>query len=248
MTTSLLRVQHSSLQFSDNRAQQEHDVEALFKSGIAFPVKSFTEASITNPLFEILQTVARDYNHVLHNARGNAVAVDRTIIKPRSVEKGTVYVVSNDRLVGKMHDRVFPTVKFDHINEGIGEVNYASFHYATKGAKKGDPNEWANQIYADKVAEWMKIEGRRAALAFGAGDFNMNDRDLDWAFGANFTSMADELDRHQNTGHGPIDGFVSYDRDGRVKAKTFTVLDDSEMKLFSDHYVCRGVWEIRNLK
>src|SRR6478752_6771156 len=74
-------MQHTSLQFSDSRAQQAHDVEQLFKKGKDFPIKTGTEASDSNALFELLRTAARDYDHVLHNARGNFIAIDRKIIK-----------------------------------------------------------------------------------------------------------------------------------------------------------------------
>lgn len=248
MTTSLLRVQHSSLQFSDNPSQQRSDVEKIFKLGTRFPIKTVTEASDSTKLGDIVAEVAADYGHVAHFYRGNAVLVDRDIIKRGTVQKDGVLVVKNDHLVGKMHDRAFPTIKFDHINEGIGEINYGAFHFATKGAKPGDPNFWANEIYAKKIAQWMKDAGRGSALSMGAGDFNMNDRLLDLALGQNYTTSADELEDWQNTGHGPIDAFISYDRDGRVKAKAFNVLDDKEFPLHTDHYMLRGIWEIRNLK
>lgn len=248
MTSSVLRMQHTSLQFSDSPAQQAHDVEQLFKKGKLFPIKTGTEASNSNALFKLLREAAGDYKHVIHNVRGNFIAVDRAIIKPGTVKRGEVFVISNDHLVGKMHDRVMATLAFTHVDPRIGRVNQSAAHFATKGAKKGQPNYKANVLYSHKIEEWMKKVGRGSALAFNNGDYNMNDRELDWANGGNFTSMADELKAWQNTGHGPIDGFCSYDKDGRVKAKSFKVLDDSELKLFTDHYACRGVWSIRHLK
>jgi hypothetical protein len=248
MTSSALRMQHSSLQFSDTRAQQAHDVEQLFKKGTLFPIKTGTEASNTNPLFELIREAAGDYKHVIHNARGNFIAVDRKIIKPGTVKKGEVFIISNDHLVGKMHDRVMPTLVFTHVDPRIGRVAVSASHFATKGAKPGQPNYKANVLYSRKIGEWMRTAGRGSAIAFNAGDYNTNDRELDWTHGQNYTSMADELGAWQNTGHGPIDGFCSYDRDGRVKARSFVVLDDSEMKMHTDHYVCRGTWMVRHLK
>ncbi len=248
MSSSVLRMQHTSLQFSDSRAQQAHDVEQLFKKGKDFPIKTGTEASDSNALFELLRTAARDYDHVLHNARGNFIAIDRKIIKPGTLRRGSVFVIDNSKLVGKMHDRVMPTVVFTHVDPRIGRVAQSTAHFATKGAKPGDPNYKANVLYSRKIAEWMKAAGRGSAISFNNGDYNMHDRNLDWANGGPYTSMADELNAWQNTGHGPIDGFCSYDRDGRVKAKTFKVLDDSEMKMYTDHFVCRGIWTIRHLR
>lgn len=249
MTTLALKMQHTSLQFSDSRDQQERDVEKLFSKGKLFPIKTGTEASNTNALHDLIQDAAKEYGHVVQFARGNFVAVDKRIIKPKSVRKGQIFVVSNDKLVGKMHDRVAATLAFTHVDARFGRINQAAIHYATRGARPGDPNYKANVLYAQKIEEWMRRVGRGSALAFANGDFNMNDEKLNWALGkANFTSMADELDDHQNTGHGPIDGFCSYDRDGRVKAKKFEVYTDREMLLHSDHFLCRGTWSVRALK
>jgi hypothetical protein len=62
------------------------------------------------------------------------------------------------------------------------------------------------------------------------------------------TSLADELKAWQNTGHGSIDVIASYDQDGRVKGKYWRVLDDSEFKLNTDHWLCEGGYEVRPVK
>lgn len=253
MTSSVLRVQHTSMQFNDNPAQQEHDVLTLFKTGKQFPVKTGTEsgsdAGGKNHNAEFLRKFAKEYNHVLQVLpTGNWVAVDRAIIKPGTSKKGSIFVAKNDFIVGKMHDRLAATLAFTHVDPRIGRIGMAAAHYPTKGARPSDPNYKWNKLYADRIAEWMKVAGRGASLAFANGDFNMNDRDLDVALGQNFTTMADELKNHQNTGHGPIDALCSYDRDGRVSAKSFVVLDDTELKMYTDHYVLRGVWTVRHLK
>ena len=96
----------------------------------------------------------------------------------------------------------------------------------------------------------MSDVGRGTRIALGAGDFNMVDRikKQDWAFDNNFTSMADELGKYFNTGHGPIDGLVSCDADKRVRAKKLVVLDDDKLHLHTDHFVVRGTWSIRHIK
>ena len=250
MTTSVLKMQHTSLQYSDSRDQQFEDVEKLFAKGKAFPIKTGTESGpeATNHNLDALQKFAKEYNHVLHAAYGNWIAVDRKIIKSGTVKKGKVFVASNDEIVGRMHDRVFPTLEFDHEDPRLGHIAQAAAHYPTKGARPSDPNYDINKKYAARLQNWMQRASRGTRLAFVNGDFNMNDILLDWAFDGHFTSMADELNAHANTGHGPIDGFCSYDKDGRVKAKTFNVLDDSELHMHTDHFVCRGTWTVRHLK
>lgn len=250
MTSSVLKMQHSSLQFSDTRNQQVADVEKIFKKGKAFPIKTGTESGRETATRRALIECAQDYNHAIKFGRSNFVAVDKSIIKKGTLKKDTVFVVSNDRLTGHQHDRDFPFLAFTHTDERLGRISVAGFHYSTKGREEGDPNNDTNEMYAVKIAEWMRRQARGTAIALGAGDFNMLDnlKRQDWAFGRSFTSMADELGKYKNTGHGPIDGFVSFDKDGRVKAKKFEVLTDKDLRLFTDHYLCRGTWTVRHLK
>jgi len=250
MTSSVLKHQHTSLQFSDPDNHQVADVEKLFKKGKAFPLKTGTESGRETATRKALIECAQDYGHAIEFGRSNFVAVDKSIVKKGSLKKDTVFVVSNDLLVGHQHDRDFPFISFTHVDERLGRISVAGFHYSTKGREQGDPNNDTNEMYAVKIAEWMRKSARGTAIALGAGDFNMLDplKRQDWAFGQNFTSMADELGTYKNTGHGPIDGFVSFDKDGRVKAKKFEVLTDADLHLFTDHYMCRGTWTVRHLK
>lgn len=250
MTSSVLKHQHTSLQFSDARDSQVADVEKLFAKGKAFPLKSGTEAGRETASHKALVECAQDYGHAIKFGSSNWVAVDKAIVKKGSLKKDTVFVVSNDTLVGHQHDRDFPFITFTHADERLGRISVAGFHYSTKGRLPGDPNNDTNEMYAAKIAEWMRKTARGTAISLGAGDFNMIDSlaKQDWAFGRPFTSMADELGKYKNTGHGPIDGFVSFDKDGRVKAKKFEVLTDKDLHLFTDHYVCRGTWTVRHLK
>ena|SRR6478735_1070034 len=254
MTSTMLRMQHTSLQYSDSPAQQRQDINDLFEQGKDFPIKTGTEGASDkgsdNMNHPFLLEFAKQYNHAIHIVRDNWVAIDRAIIEPKSLSKGELFLISNDNMVGNGHDRVLSFMEFDHIDERVGHLSVGAIHYATKSRGPSWPNWDINEVCAKKLSGWMAKEGAGKNLAFLNGDFNMSDKDpkQDWAFGGNFTSMADELKAWQNTGHGPIDGFCSYDRDARVKAKRFNVLDDKEMFQHSDHFVCRGTWEIQHLK
>ena len=250
MPSSTLRVQHTSLQFSDTESQQVRDVQKLFATGKDYPIKTGTEGGAETFSYDALRYVGKEFNHAVHIVRGNWIAVDRAIIEPKSLDRGQEFVVKNDFVVGKMHDRILATVEFDHRNPRIGHIGVGAAHYPTKGRLPSDPNNDINKKYADVIAQWMKETAKGHDLAFVHGDFNMldNQKRQDWSFGENWTSMADELGAWKNTGHGPIDGFASYDNDGRVKAKYFRVLDDSELKMFTDHFVVRGAWTVGHLK
>ena len=250
VTSSVLRVQHTSLQFSDKPEQQKHDVRQLFVTGKKFPIKTGTEGGSDNASYRWLKYFGKEFNHAVHIVRGNWIAIDRDIIEPKSLDRGQEFVIKNDFVVGRMHDRILTTVEFDHRDPRIGHIGVGPAHYPTKGRLPVDPNNDVNELYADKIAAWMKDAAKGSAIAFVHGDFNMldNKKRQDWSFGNNWTSMADELKAWKNTGHGPIDGFASYDNDGRVSARSFRVLDDSDVKMFSDHFVVRGAWNVKHLK
>jgi hypothetical protein len=248
MTQSLLRVQHSSLQFSDGSRQQGHDIEKLFRTGEDYHIKTGTEAGPEdgNDNREHLIEAAQDYKHRIHFTEGNWVAVDREIIQPGSVKVGGVLIASQNEMRTKGRARVMATFAFTHKDDRFGRIAQAAAHYATRGARKGDPNYHINVRYSNRIESWMRRAGSKKAMAFVNGDFNMPDAVLDWAHGNDFTSMGDELKRHPNTGHGAIDGMCSFDQDRRVQANSLRVLSDAEMRLFMDHFVVRGSWAIRH--
>ena len=248
--TSTLAVQHTSLQFSDDRRQQRTDVEKLFSRGRRYPVKTGTEAGPETFTQDYLKEFAKKFNHTIVFSRANWVAVDLDIVKPKSLKKGDIFVVDNSQLTGRQHDRTIPWIGFNHVDDRIGRIYQAAAHYSTHGRGPGDPNYDTNKMIADKLSEYFVKRGSGRAIAFANGDFNMLDTldAQDWAFGGPWQSMADELNAHKNTGHGPIDGMCSYNKDRRVKAKRFQVLRDNEMHMYTDHFVCRGAWSIKHLK
>jgi hypothetical protein len=244
----LLKTQHTSLQFSDNSRQQKLDIRDLFTSGEDYPIKTGTEAGVDNDNHQWLQHFANEFNHALHFGRDCWIAVDRAIIKRDTFRRGGQLIAKNQETWGRGHDTFLATVEFDHKDDRIGHISQGSVHYALRGAEPGNVNYEINKRSAQLIYNWMVKSATGPNLAFVNGDFNVQDDKFDWAYGKGFTSMADELKAWQNTGHGPIDGFASYDRDGRVKAESFNVLDDKEMFQFSDHFVCRGVWKIKHLR
>lgn len=253
MSSSILKMQHSSLQRNDPQNQQRHDVDVLFTTGGPFVIKTGTEAGVaadgSNHNRRLLLEAANDFNHIIHFAGDCWVAVDRKVIVPKTHSRGRVYVADKEDVHGKSYDRQFPTLGFEHVDSRVGYINVASVHYPTGGPRPGDPNYKINRRYARKLQEWMREVGVGTDLAFANGDFNMNDKKLDWSFGGTFTSMADELKKYPPThGKRTIDGLNSYNKDGRVSAKRMAVLPDSRLHLFADHNVCRGWWEVRHLK
>lgn len=250
---TLLRMQHSSLQFNDTPRQQEQDIRDLFEKGQQFPIKTGTEAGPDAPSHNLNRTFlinyAKKHHHALHFARDNWIAVDRTIIKRGSLVRGSLFIADNDETVGPGHDMVLCTVEFDYFDPRVGHLAIGAIHGATKGDDPGEPNLHINRRMSRMCSRWMAKAGAGKDLAFLNGDFNINDirHDMDLGVG-NFTSMGDELRRHPNTGHGPIDALCSYDGDRRVSAHSLNVLDDRKFFQYSDHFVVRGAWAIRHLR
>lgn len=243
-----LKMQLTPLQYSDNKEQQVHDAEQVFAKGKQFPIKFGTEAGPETYLHDALRKNARLFGHQIHFARGCWIAVDRSIMTKGSSKTSQIFVVSNDQLVGRQHDRVIPTLSFTHVDPRVGRIALAGTHYSTHGRTPEQPNNDTNEMIAKAIGEWMRKAGSKSAIAFAVGDFNMLDNleSQDWAFGEEFTSIADELEKYKNTGHGPIDGFCSYNRDGRVSAKYHRVLPDSKLGMFSDHFVSRCAWTVKH--
>ena len=251
---TVLKFQHSSLQYSDGSKKQRHDIEKLFEFGQDFPIKTGTEAGPDAPSHNsnryILQEVAKKHRHRLVFWRDNWIAVHREIIQPGSVTVGSVFVADTSETAGHGHDSGFPTFSFEHIDPNVGEVNIAACHMPVRGRVPGDPNYEINVRYSNMLGLWARKAGKGTALAFVVGDYNrLDNKEQDWVVGTQrLTSAPDELGGPwQNTGHGAIDGHMSYDRDGRVTAKWVSVLNDKEFFLYADHFVVRTAFSVRHL-
>lgn len=142
--------------------------------------------------------------------------------------------------------------------EEWGRFNIGAAHYLTQARHPGavvkgvDHWEW-NRRLGSHIGDWAASVGAGSAKVFYGGDQNMADSKNDQPqgdtfFGKPLTSLADELKRWQNTGHGPIDVMASYDPDVTVEGAYFRVLDDSEFSLNVDHFLCEGGWDVKPLK
>lgn len=249
MTDYVLAMSHLSLRYSDAPKKQAHDVAKLFEVSEDCPIKTGTEAGLDRTGFNTnranLIKQAHIHNHALVFAADNWMAVSRKIIKPGSSRKRSrVFVADNKETYGRGHDSVFPTFSFVHADDAVGRINLAAVHYPVNGASPRDPNHHINLRYSRKIGKWMDVAGAGEDLAFVNGDFNMNDLLFDWSFFGKFTSIADQLNKHRNTGHGPIDGFASYNGDSRVTAKRFQVFNDKSEFFHTDHHWARAEWLI----
>jgi len=132
-----------------------------------------------------------------------------------------------------------------------GRVNLGVTHHLTSGRVDGkesvihgvDHYEW-NQKLDRTVTQWAREVAKGPALAFFNTDRNLSDRRSDPDEIKGLTTLADELRDWQPTGHGDIDWMMSYNKDGRVSARSFVVLDDREFFLHGDHFFCEGTYNV----
>jgi GH25 family lysozyme M1 (1,4-beta-N-acetylmuramidase) len=135
----------------------------------------------------------------------------------------------------------------------LGRWTHGEGHMLTKDRGPGkstiggvDHHRW-NTEFTRGIAVWGKDKGRGSALVTYGGDQNLNDREVDTFRGGPFTSLADELEKWVNTGHGPIDVLASFNNDGRVEAAYWRALNDRRFPLHVDHFLCEGGLDVKHL-
>lgn len=235
-----LNVAHISMQFSDNNKKKSRDASKIFRRG--YDWITGTEAA-QESMKDILREAAQEHNYRIHLAESVWVAVNREMVDGGWHDGYVPILKANESPVGPHGPRGIAWVAFN--NEEIGRIHVGSGHYLTQGRNPGDPNYRRNIEFARKVGKWGVNHGEGRDIVFYHGDQNIVDRTDDTFRGNPFTSAWDETDRYENTGHGNIDVIASFDRDGRVEAKRIRALEDSDIRLFTDHYLVEAVYKVR---
>lgn len=267
-----VRTGHASLQFTDPGKQKAHDIERIFAHAVDRRWAWFTGteagpgAGITGR--EIMQTSREaGYRPWVPSVEANGVAADtdcwiavrEDLIDGGYTEgyshafDGSAQLRDEHRFRKDKHWGPKGLVNVSFKNEKLGHVSIGSVHYVTEG---NDPESlfWdLNKKLAKVSLDWAKHKAKGTDLAFLNGDFNMRDNKNHKPEGGlqldpEFQSLADELKKWRDTGHGPIDAMLSYNKDKRVKPQSFTVLDDKKLFLHQDHYLLEGTYTVEPLK
>lgn len=239
-------VAHASMQFSDTLEQKDADTEKIFaraeKRGLRWITG--TEAGQAD-LRGSLRAAAERHGYRLYVKGDCWIAVEKKHIKKGSWKTFWRKVI--DGVAKRWTDKgvVAVTVEFDD----IGVTTIIAAHYLTKGRPDAKDPEYRqnlerNRQLAQAIGEYARQVGKGKAKVFYGGDQNIVDRDADTFLGEPLTSLWDELKRWENTGHGNIDVIASYDADGRVVGVYMRALDDSEFRLFSDHFYTEGGFDV----
>lgn len=241
-----LDVAHYSLQFSDTAREKKHDAAEMFSN--KYDAITGTESGERETRL-ILRTAAHNAGYTLHVGNSNFVAFKKKLIRPNSYKFGSKAFVNNDLTFGPGHD-LHVTWGQIKVNR-LGTLTVLASHYATKGRPVRGPlsvNLRWNKVLAKNIGDMAEKfgEGSDAIVLYG-GDQNIVDRTADTFFGEDLTSVWDELQKWENTGHGNLDVIASYDRDHRVKARYIRALDDKEQFMHTDHYPVEAGFRVQLL-
>lgn len=253
-----IKVQESSMQYSDTPKQHEKDAKAVFSLGSHIVLG--TEAGPgSNVLPAALKQEAEAKGYWFYVPRRPTdcwVAVKKSLMpdKPRT---GYIPVIEGSSESGDPHRYGPKGIVWMRGKTSLGRLSVASFHGLTKARypgmaqhdKPGDPvdHRAENERLGHALGDWATQEGKGTNLVFAGGDTNLLDRTDDVFFGAPLTTCWDELKTWPATGHGNIDVIASYDRDGRVKCLKSRVLHDRDLHLFSDHFTVVATYEVAPL-
>lgn len=241
------KVAHISLQFSDSAASHTHDIEAVFSRG--YDIITGTEAGVgANNTSAELARFSREKGYYFTPVKGDTwVAVSKSIVKPGSWKHGAIFALPRSSQTtpapkGRWGDKFVNWGQwFD--TELDSTVSQCSLHYLTNGSAGPKLKESSDAAYSTKVKEWSETVAADG-YALANGDFNRNDEKYDVYRGiAPFITAADELRAWQNTGHGPIDAVGRRKTDKGVRFKSWHVVDDTELSLFTDHFLTEAVVE-----
>lgn len=268
-----VRTAHVSMQFGDTREQHTHDVERIFEQAVDRRYAWITGTEVgpaSNNLGKELIRVGKEAGYRLwvpsEQSEGAGkgadgyVAVREDLIEgnyqrhfqPVIPSAGHLYRekgIDPDRPgLPNWSAKGLVTVSFDSVPK-LGDIAVGVTHHLT-GGRFPDDNTQAgidhyelNEGLDHEITKWMREQGAGPALAFFNCDRNVSDKNKDQEI-SGATTLADELQAYQSTGHGAIDWMLSYNKDGRVSARSFYVFDDREFFLHGDHYFCEGVYNV----
>jgi hypothetical protein len=241
-----LQIMHVSMQYSDTAAQQASDTEKVFARAAARGVWWVTGTE-ANQLEDsrIFEAGAKAYGYRYYRKGGDVwVALDSSRTTGPVTAHWTKVIPG---AAGRHPERGVLAVSFP---TALGKVTVLACHYnLTPTARHGGSGPKDNPKLAREIGKQARKHGKGTGLVFYGGDQNLRDERVDTFLGGPLTSAWDELGRHEPThgGRETIDVIASYDRDGRVKAAYCRSLDDTELKLATDHFLVEAGYDVAPL-
>lgn len=259
MTAVRIRIQHNSMQFSDDRDQHAHDAKVVFDFATNNDVWAVTGTeSGSSPSNHDLRQLLIDQAHA-HNwfgyfhKWGDWVALNRRFLHRFDHGYMGPFIPGTHGLSpaqGAHSPRGITWAQGEAKSANLGLMTFGAAHYLTAGSMKVSGS---NQRLVNGIGKYGHEHGGGKKLVFFDADANEHDDQVDVFRGKPFTTIADELHKHPKT-HGKdkqhgsaIDIISSYDHDGRVTGKSYRVLDDSDLHLYADHFLLLADYNVREM-
>jgi hypothetical protein len=260
MAGQQVRIQHTSMQFSDNGDQHRHDAKSIFDRAEHQGVWACTgtEAGNTNGNHDLRTALSREAQAhqfgIYLSGFGEWVALNKRLLQDFDHGMAGPFIMGTHGLTASqgahsprgiawMSGITRPKDRLSH----IGRLTFGAAHYLTDRSEQA--TNMTNKPLTKGIADWGHEHGQGNNVVFLGADVNTNDRAADVFMGQPFTTIADELGKWPAThGRRAIDVVASYNHDRRVKAKSYQVLDDNDMYLAGDHYALDAVYELSMAK
>lgn len=252
MAKALVKIQHTSMQFSDSAASHRSDANKVFKRARDKDVwlMSGTEASYSrtnHSLRDALIAAAKEYGFYINpHKEGEWVAMNRKFLGNFTKGFAGPFIPGTTGLKasqGAHSARGVAWASGTAKEFKLGRLTIGSAHYLTK---RSIQVSGSNQRLINGISNWAREKGQGSAVVFLGADTNMNDKRTDVFNGKPLKTIADELKKWPPTmGTSTyIDVIASYDHDGRVRPKSFNTFTDQEFPLATDHYLLEAVYEV----
>lgn len=233
------------MRYDKNKDQVKHDTNVVLERDYDWFV--MTELTGRNLLARTIPGLVKEAGYRVHKPLHNdtLVAVNERIIDGEYRED-FVPVLSSKQGVGPHGDRGITLCSWH--NDKVGPLTVGGAHMLTRGRTKDEPNFQLNELFCRNIHACARKFGRGRGLFFFEADTNRIDSKSKDALGdIPLSSAADETGHWEGTGHGAIDGFYKYDRDGRVEFVSTDVKTDKEVFLHTDHYLSEAKVRIKIL-
>lgn len=229
-----LHVMHASLQVQDTADQIKSDIEKIFTRAQNRKVAWITGTEAFGPkVMRPLEAAGFDHGFRVERPAGQ----DSWVAVRKSLIAGN-FRVHWEKIVegGEVHrDLGVLGVEFD--TDNMGDFTVIANHLLTAR----QPNAAEKNLRVTRaVGRYAEVRGKGSNKVFYGADQNLRDRNIDTFSGIPFTSVQDELRKYEPThehGGSNIDVIATYDPDKNVKAVYVRSLNDTEFKLYGDHFV-----------
>lgn len=240
-THKRLNTMHVSLQVQDTAAQVRADVKKIFTRAQERKVLWVTGTEAFGPkVFDPLQDLDDEFGFRVYRPAGT----DAWIALRKSFVDSEVETWFHKVVEGGTEHRDLSVFGVSFHNDDIGDVTIFAQHLLRSVHANAEAK---NKRALLAISAHAAAKGKGSGKVFYGGDQNQNDRRVDTFKGTPFTSAEDELEKWEDTGHGPIDCIASWDPDGGVKAVDVHVLNDKEFHLYGDHFVVEAAFDAKML-